>query len=113
MRFIALFLGVLGSGVGVIAALVAMTVGGISAIFSISDVTFLGGLGAGGLSFVAFVAAVLTIGKPKVGALIMLAVAVGGVMLISMLYMPAAVLLVLAALFAFASNDHSAHLRYR
>jgi hypothetical protein len=34
------FLAVLGSGVGVIAALMAMTVGRISAIFTISGITF-------------------------------------------------------------------------
>jgi hypothetical protein len=109
MRIAALVLGVLGAIGGFIGALIAFFFAGVvEVVDEISGAEKGVGEEIAILGLVAFAASVgglvggsIAIAKPKVAAVLMLVAAIVGVLSISVAFVPAAILLLIAALLAF------------
>ena len=101
MKLAALIIGIFGSMAGFIGAILGLIVGGIdAAIGGGAQIAWLS-FGAMGMSVVGLVGAALAIAKPRIAAGLMVVSAVLGTIFISLFYVPAAVMLVIAALLAF------------
>lgn len=101
MKLAALIVGIFGSMAGFIGAIFGLIVGGIdAAIGGGSQIAWLS-FGAMGMSVVGLVGAALAIAKPRIAVGLMVVSAVLGTIFISLFYVPAAVMLVIAALLAF------------
>ena len=101
MKLAALIIGIFGSVAGFIAAMFALLVGGIgAAVGGGTEVAWLG-FAAFVASIVALVGAALAIAKPRFSAVTMLVCGVVGLVCVSVFWIPAALLLAIAALLAF------------
>lgn len=101
MKLAALIIGIFGSMAGFIAAIFGLIVGGIDfAIGGGAEIAWQS-FGAMGMSVVGLVGAALAIGKPRIATGLMVLSAVLGTIFISLFYVPAAVMLLIAALLAF------------
>lgn len=101
MKLAALIVGIFGSMAGFIGAIFGLIVGGIdAAIGGGAQIAWLS-FGAMGMSVVGLVGAALAIAKPRIAVGLMVVSAVLGTIFISLFYVPAAVMLVIAALLAF------------
>lgn len=103
MRIAALALGVLGAAAGFIDAVYVVFIGGFGASLGAEggEQVFAQGLGAVGASVAGLVGAVLAMPKPKASAIVMGLSAIAGVIFVTAAFIPGAILLLLAALFAF------------
>lgn len=110
MRGGALALGLIGGVIGLIAAGIALAVGGIGGALNTGapatgqadfSLVVAGGWIALGSSVVGIVGAALVMGKPRMAGLIMLLAAIGGFIGISLFYVVAGPLLLVGALLAF------------
>ncbi len=103
MRIAALVVGIIGAMAGFIGGVIALVAGGIGGAFGAESAGTVAGLGLAGIGFsvVGLVGAALAIAKPKIAAILMVISAVGGTISISAAYILAALLLAIAALFAF------------
>ena len=100
MKVAALIIGIFGSMAGFIGGILGLIVGGIDAAFGGSTEIAWLGFGAIGMSVVGLVGAALSMAKPRVAAGLMVASAVLGTIFISLFYVVAAALLIIAALLA-------------
>lgn len=93
-------LGLLGGIFGFFGAIMALFIGGVDAAFSSSGESSIVGLGWAAifLSIVGIVGSVMVKGKPKVGGILMLISAIGGVISISLFYLLPCILLLIAGL---------------
>ena len=101
MKLAALIIGIFGSMAGFIAAILGLIVGGIDFAIGGGPQIAWQSFGAMGMSVVGLVGAALAIAKPRIAAGGMLVSAVLGTIFISLFYLPAAVLLLIAAILAF------------
>ena len=115
VHIFAVVLGLLGSVISLLTALLAIVVGGIGSLFGLSDAGSLvsGGFGALGFSALAFVGTLVSIGRPRTGAVLMVVAAAGGMLALSPYYALAAVVLAMAALLAFLARRRTFTLRFR
>lgn len=114
MRGGALALGLTGGIIGLIAAVLALTVGGIGQAFesnssaAATNVNFglvvIGGWIALGASIVGIVGGALAMGRPSAGGILMLLAAIAGFIGISVLYVISGPLLLIGAVLAFAAS---------
>ncbi|RKJ65849.1 DUF4064 domain-containing protein [Butyricicoccus sp. 1XD8-22] len=95
-------LGLLGGIFGFIGAIMALFIGGIDAAFSSTGESEVIGLGWGAVLFsiIAIVGCILVRTKDKIGGILMLVAAVGGIICISLFYLIPAILLVIAGVMA-------------
>lgn len=102
MRLAALILGILGALAGFGGAIFAMTVGGLGATFGGEGAETVIGLGVAGLliSLVAVIAAALAMAKPKGAGIVMILSGIAGFIAISMGYIIAGPLLIVAGTLA-------------
>lgn len=93
-------LGLIGGIFGFIGAILAITLGGIAGAFEVEGASSVSGLGwdAFILSIVGIIGCVIVRSKPKVGGILMLVAAVGGVICISLFYLVPGILLFIAGL---------------
>jgi hypothetical protein len=91
-------LGLLGGIFGVIGAILALVVGGVDAAFNgKSDIIGLG-WGAVFLSLLGIIGSVVVKFKPKLGGILMLVAAIGGIICISAFYILPGILLLIGGL---------------
>ena len=101
MKLAALIVGIFGSMAGFIAAIFGLIFGGIDFAVGGGAGIVWQSFGAMGMSVVGLVGAALAIAKPRIAVGLLLLSAVLGTIFISLFYVPAAVMLVIAALLAF------------
>lgn len=109
MRLAALGLGLLGSIVGFFGGLFVILVGSVGTLFAAegSGTVALLGLLALGASTLGVVGAVFAVARPRLAAAFMAGGAVIGVLAVSLAYIPAAILLAVAAFLAFMGRRAS------
>ncbi|MBS4201856.1 DUF4064 domain-containing protein [Bacillus sp. FJAT-49732] len=102
-------LGLLGGIFGFIGAIMALLIGGVDAAISNSGESDIIGLGWAAiiLSIVGIVGSAMVKGKPKVGGILMLIAAIGGIISISLFYLLPCVLLLIAGLMGVFRKDKS------
>lgn len=93
-------LGLLGGIFGFLGAIIALFIGGVDAAISNSGESTIIGLGWAAifLSILGIVGSALVKGKPKLGGILMIISAIGGVISISLFYLLPFVLLMIAGL---------------
>src|SRR5260370_2458059 len=113
MRGGALALGVTGGVIGLIAAVIALGLGGLGGVLSSStDVSsqetygkvVVGGWIALGASTVGIIGGAVAMGRPRAGGILMLVAAIAGVAGISLFYVISGPLLFVGAVLAFVSG---------
>ncbi|MFD1066967.1 DUF4064 domain-containing protein [Oceanobacillus locisalsi] len=109
MRTTEFVLGLIGGIIGFGAAILALMVGGIDAAFSESGTSEVTGLGWAAFLFsaLAIVGSVVVKSKAKIGGILLLISAVGGLISISMFYLVSAVLIGIAGLMGVIKKDKS------
>lgn len=102
MRTAAMVLGIIGGLAGLGGAIFALTVGGLGAAFGGEGAETVIGLGwaAMGISLVGLVAAALSKARPKAAGIVMILAGVAGFIAISMGYIIAGPLLIIAGILA-------------
>ncbi len=103
MKIASLILGLLGGISGLIAAILALGVGGLGATFSADGANTVVGLGLSAFFFalIAIVGGALAIAKPKVSGWMQLIACIGGLISISAFWAASFVLLLMGSIFAF------------
>lgn len=102
MKISALIIGIFGSMAGFIAAIIGLLAGGLFEAVGVGGGEIAGlSFAAMGMSVVGLVGAALAIAKARIAAGLMVVSAVGGAIAISLFYVPAAAMLLIAALLAF------------
>lgn len=107
MRTTEFVLGLIGGIIGFGAALLALMIGGIDAAFSDSGTSEVTGLGWAAFIFsaLAIVGSVVVRSKAKLGGILLLISAVGGLISISMFYAISAILIGIAGLMGVFKKD--------
>jgi MFS family permease len=105
METASLVLGIIGGIAGIFGALFAIFVGGVGGAFGVKDASTILGLGLAAmfLSIIGIVAGALAKAKPKPAGIMMLIAGIGGIIAISVGYVVAGPLLILAGIFALVS----------
>src|SRR5699024_10083859 len=100
MRTSSFVLELVGGMHGILAAILAIFIGGVCAAFAASDSDSIIGLGFSALlaSVLGIVGAALVKGKPKVGSLLMFIAGIWGIISISAFYVVSGILLIIAAI---------------
>lgn len=107
MRTTEFVLGLIGGIFGFIGAILALFIGGVDAAFSESGTSDVIGLGWMGFLFsvLAIVGSVVVRSKAKVGGILLLVSAVGGLISISMFYLVSAIMIGIAGLMGVFKKD--------
>jgi hypothetical protein len=110
MRVAALILGIVGGVLGLIASILAITVGGIGHAVGASNADQVTGLGflAFACTIVGFVGAGLALAKPRMAALLLLIAGVVGFISISVFWLLSGPFLLVGALLAFLGRGSKA-----
>lgn len=100
-------LGLIGGIFGFIGAIMALMVGGIDAAFSDNGTSEVTGLGWGAFLFsiLAIVGSVVVKSKARLGGILLIVAAIGGVISISMFYLVPAVLIFIGGLMGVIRKD--------
>src|SRR5699024_6355322 len=108
-RTVEFVLGLIGGIFGLFAAILALMVGGVDAAFSDSGTSDVTGLGWSAFIFsiLAIVGSVVVRSKAKIGGVLLLVSAVGGLISISMFYLVSTVLIGIAGLMGVIRKDKS------
>jgi len=112
MRTASFVLGLVGGILGILAAILAMFIGGVGSAFEASDSDSIIGLGFSALlaSVLGIVGAALVKGKPKVGSLLMFIAGIWGIISISAFYVVSGILLIIAAIIGLFIKNHQVDL---
>src|SRR5699024_11636779 len=112
MRTASFVLGLVGGILGILAAILAMFIGGVGSAFEASDSGSIIGLGFSALldSVLGIVVAALVKGKPKVGSLLMFIAGIWVIISISAFYVVSGIFLIIAALIGLFINNHKVDL---
>lgn len=107
MRTTEFVLGLIGGIIGFGAAILALMIGGIDAAFSETGTSTVTGLGWAAFLFsaLAIVGSVVVKSKAKLGGILLLISAVGGIISISMFYLVSAILIGIAGLMGVIKKD--------
>ncbi|CDQ41469.1 MULTISPECIES: DUF4064 domain-containing protein [Virgibacillus] len=107
MRTSEFVLGLIGGIFGFIGSIIALFIGGVDAAFSESGTSDVIGLGWAGFLFsaLAIVGSVVVKSKAKVGGILLLISAVGGLISISMFYLISAIMIGIAGLMGVFKKD--------
>ncbi|GIO23925.1 DUF4064 domain-containing protein [Oceanobacillus sp. J11TS1] len=107
MRTTEFVLGLIGGIIGFGAAILALMIGGIDAAFSETGTSEISGLGWAAFLFsaLAIVGSVVVKSKAKLGGILLLISAVGGLISISMFYLVSAILIGVAGLMGVIKKD--------
>ncbi|SFB21617.1 Protein of unknown function [Lentibacillus halodurans] len=102
-------LGLIGGILGFFAAIIALFIGGVDAAFSERGTSTLTGLGWSAFLFsgMAIVGSVVVRSKAKVGGILLIVSAIGGLISISMFYLISFILIGIAGLMGIFKKDQS------
>jgi uncharacterized membrane protein len=102
-------LGLIGGIFGIIAGIMAMTIGGVASAFSADGANTITSLGIGAilLSVLGIVGAVVVRNKGKLGGLFMTIAAIGGIICVSYFYILSGILLIIPGIMGLVKKDQS------
>lgn len=108
-RTVEFVLGLIGGIFGIIAGIMAMTVGGLASAFSADGASTVSNLGIGAilLSVLGIVGAVIVRTKGKLGGLFMTIAAIGGIICVSYFYILSGILLIIPGIMGLVKKNQS------
>ena len=108
-RTVEFVLGLIGGIFGIIAGIIAMTVGGLASAFSADGASTVTNLGVGAilLSVLGIVGAVVVGSKGKLGGLFMTIAAIGGIICVSYFYILSGILLIIPGIMGLVKKNQS------
>lgn len=104
-----LVLGLIGGILGIISGIYAMNIGGLASVFHIDRAVTINNFGIGAivLSIIGIIGALVIKNKEKLGGILMVIAALGGIVCITYFYIPSGILLIIPGLMSIFSKDKS------